>query len=90
MQPAREANTSKSDAESCKCATEQEEMAVWRGTGEENGGVRAPPTSALGPAESLPCVPKLHCPSSQRGGRRCPGIVLINSAPLSEPWQLPL
>ena len=41
-QPAREANTSKSDAESCKCATEQEEMAVWLGTGEENGGVRAP------------------------------------------------
>ena len=37
-----EANTSKSDTDSCKCAKEQEEMAVWRGTGEENGGVRAP------------------------------------------------
>ena len=41
-----ETNTSKSDAESFKCAKEQEELAVWRGTGEENGGVRAP---RLGP-----------------------------------------
>ena len=30
-QPARETNSSKSDRESCICAKEQEELAVWRG-----------------------------------------------------------
>ena len=42
-QPARETNTSKSDAESCNCAKEQEELAVWQGRGGGEWGCEGSP-----------------------------------------------
>ena len=84
-QPAREADSSRSDAESCKCAEEQEDWLCSEGAGEENGGVGPPPKDLQRICSVHPsCI--VLAPGET--GQRRPGLALINSAPLSVPWQL--